>query len=124
MNYSFNNKVALVTGAASGIGIGIGIATARAFAESGATVVLADINANAVSKVAQDLVANGYQVKAVICNVANLDEIEAKVKHIVSTYGQLDIAFNNAGIQNVLAETADATAKDFDRVMSVKLRRI
>lgn len=120
MNYSFNNKVALVTGAASGIGL----ATARAFAESGATVVLADINADAVNKAAQDLVPNGFQAEAVICNVANLDDIEAMVKHIVSTYGQLDIAFNNAGIQNVLAETADATAEDFDRVMSVNLRGV
>ncbi|MCX8753752.1 SDR family NAD(P)-dependent oxidoreductase [Snodgrassella sp. B3837] len=120
MNYSFDNKVALVTGAASGIGL----ATARAFAESGATVVLADINAEAVNKAAQDLVANGFQAEAVICNVANLDDIEAMVKHIVSTYGHLDIAFNNAGIQNVLAETADATAEDFDRVMSVNLRGV
>lgn len=120
MNYSFDNKVALVTGAASGIGL----ATARAFAESGATVVLADINAEAVNKAAQDLVANGFQAEAVICNVANLDDIEAMVKHIVSTYGHLDIAFNNAGIQNVLAETADATAEDFDRIMSVNLRGV
>ncbi|ELY6344260.1 SDR family NAD(P)-dependent oxidoreductase [Cronobacter muytjensii] len=120
MNYSLENKVALVTGAASGIGL----ATARAYAEAGASVVLADLNTEAVQAAAKDLIAKGYKAKAVICNAANLDEVEAMVRDTVATFGRLDIAFNNAGIQNVLAEIADATVEDFDRVNSVNLRGV
>ncbi|ELY2497707.1 SDR family oxidoreductase [Cronobacter muytjensii] len=120
MNYSLENKVALVTGAASGIGL----ATARAYAEAGASVVLADLNTEAVQAAAKDLIAKGYKAKAVICNAANLDEVEAMVRDTVGTFGRLDIAFNNAGIQNVLAEIADATVEDFDRVNSVNLRGV
>ncbi|HDS8777265.1 TPA: SDR family oxidoreductase [Klebsiella michiganensis] len=120
MNYSLENKVALVTGAASGIGL----ATARSYAEAGASVVLADLNAEAVQAAAKDLIAKGYKAKAVICNAANLDEVEAMVRDTVATFGRLDIAFNNAGIQNVLAEIADATVEDFDRVNSVNLRGV
>ncbi|WP_312213460.1 SDR family NAD(P)-dependent oxidoreductase [Pseudescherichia sp.] len=120
MNYSLENKVALVTGAASGIGL----ATAHAYAEAGASVVLADLNAEAVQAAAKDLIAKGYKAKAVICNAANLDEVEAMIQETVSTFGRLDIAFNNAGIQNVQAEIADATVEDFDRVNSVNLRGV
>lgn len=120
MNFSFENKVVLVTGAASGIGL----ATARAYAKAGASVVLADLNAEAVQAAAKDLIAIGYKAQAVICNAANLDEVEAMVQETVTTFGRLDVAFNNAGIQNVLAEIADATVEDFDRVNAVNLRGV
>lgn len=120
MNYSLENKVALVTGAASGIGL----ATAHAYAEAGASVVLADLNAEAVQEAAKNLIAKGYKAKAVICNTANLDEVAAMIQETVAAFGRLDIAFNNAGIQNILAEIADATVEDFDRVNSVNLRGV
>lgn len=120
MKNSLENKIALVTGAASGIGL----ATARAYAAAGASVVLADLNATAVQTVADQLIAEGYTAKAVICNAANLEEVEAMVKETVATFGRLDIAFNNAGVQNELAEVADATADDFDRVNAVNLRGV
>ena len=120
MNYSLEKKVALVTGAASGIGL----ATARAYAAAGASVVLADLNTDAVQAAAAELAAEGYNVKAITCNAANLDDVEAMIQQTVTTFGRLDIAFNNAGIQNVLAEIADATAEDFDRVNGVNLRGV
>lgn len=120
MNLSLENKVALVTGAASGIGF----ATARAYAEAGAAVVLADINSEMVDKAANDLISRGFEVKSFTCNVANLDEVESMVQFTVSTYGRLDIAFNNAGVQNKLVEIADATVEDFDRVNAVNLRGV
>ena len=120
MNISFDNQVVLVTGAASGIGL----ATAKAFAKSGASVALADINEDNVQAAAASLVADGYKAIGIRCNVADLADVKEMVDTTVNAFGKLDIAFNNAGVQNVLAETADATAEDFDRVNSVNLRGI
>jgi NAD(P)-dependent dehydrogenase (short-subunit alcohol dehydrogenase family) len=120
MGISFENQVALVTGAASGIGL----ATARAFARAGASVALADVHGDAARDAANDLVTAGYKAIGIHCDVANLSEVEAMVNQTTSAFGRLDVAFNNAGVQNVLAETADATPEDFDRVNSVNLRGV
>jgi NAD(P)-dependent dehydrogenase (short-subunit alcohol dehydrogenase family) len=117
MNISFENQVALVTGAASGLGL----ATAQAFAESGASVVLADWHEDAVRSAAADLAAKGHKTLAIRCDVSNDADVEAMVAKTVETFGRLDAAYNNAGVQNVLAETADATREDFDRVMGINL---
>jgi len=120
MLISFENKVALVTGAASGLGL----ATAKAFAESGASVVLADRNEKALQVAAKELASKGYKTLAVTCDVSDDDQVEAMVKNTVATFGRLDAAYNNAGIQNVLAETADSPRDDYDRVMGVNLRGV
>src|SRR5882762_568524 len=103
MNISFEKKVALVTGAASGLGL----ATAKAFAESGASVVLADWNETEVQAAAKELADKGHKTLAVRCDVSDDAQVEAMVKQTVATLGRLDAAYNNAGIQNVLADTAD-----------------
>ena len=120
MNISFEGKVALVTGAASGIGL----VTAKAFAESGASVALADRCEDAVRDRAGELAARGHQVIAIACDVADDAQVEAMVERTIARFGRLDIAYNNAGVQNVLAETADSTREDFDRVMGVNLRGV
>jgi NAD(P)-dependent dehydrogenase (short-subunit alcohol dehydrogenase family) len=120
MNLSFENQVALVTGAASGLGL----ATARAFAESGASVVLADWNEKAVRSAVDELAAKGHNVLAVRCDVSDDAQIEAMVEQTVATFGRLDAAYNNAGVQNVVAETADAPREDFDRVIAINLRGV
>lgn len=120
MSFSFENKVALVTGAASGIGL----ATAKAFAQAGASVALADVNGDAARVQAEALVAAGHKAIGLRCDVADIDQVEAMVKETIATFGQLDAAFNNAGIQNILAEIADATVDDYDRVMSINLRGV
>jgi NAD(P)-dependent dehydrogenase (short-subunit alcohol dehydrogenase family) len=120
MNISFANKVALVTGAGSGIGL----ATARAFAAAGASVVLADRNAGAVRSAADTLATQKYDVVAIQCDVTDDDQIASLIRQTVAHFGRLDVAFNNAGIQNELAETADATRDDFDRVLAVNLRGV
>src|ERR1700676_1488037 len=120
MNISFKNQVALVTGAASGLGL----ATARAFAESGASVVLADWNEEAAQSAAKELADKGYKTLAIRCDVSDDAQVEAMVKQTVATLGRLDAAYNNAGVQNVLAETADPPREDYDRVMSINLRGV
>jgi NAD(P)-dependent dehydrogenase (short-subunit alcohol dehydrogenase family) len=120
MNLSFENKVALVTGAGSGLGL----ATAKAFAAAGAAVVLADCNEKSVRIAAADLAEQGHQALAVHCDVADDAQVEAMVEQTVATFGRLDAAYNNAGIQNVLAEAAEQTREDFDRVTAINLRGV
>lgn len=120
MNISFNGKVALVTGAASGMGL----ASAQAFADAGAAVMLADINEAAVQLAAEQLMAAGHKAAAVRCDVADEAQVKAMVDQTVSTFGRLDAAFNNAGVQSQIAETADAVGEEFDRVNTINLRGI
>lgn len=120
MSFSFENQVALVTGAASGMGL----AAARAFAQAGAAVALVDVSGDAVNAAADELAAAGHKVIAIRCDVADMGQVEAMVKQVVSTFGRLDAAFNNAGVQSPVAATADADPKDYDFVMGVNLRGI
>src|ERR1700691_3263752 len=120
MKISFENKVALVTGAASGLGL----ATAKAFAAAGASVVLADWNEKEVQAAAIELASKGHKILAIRCDVSDDAQVEAMVKQTVSTFGRLDAAYNNAGVQNVLAETADSPRDDYDRIMEINLRGV
>jgi NAD(P)-dependent dehydrogenase (short-subunit alcohol dehydrogenase family) len=120
MNPPFGNKVALVTGAASGMGL----ATAKAFAQAGAAVALADVNEAAVRSAAEDLVAMGHQAIGIRCNVADEPEVAAMVEQVVSTLGRLDAAFNNAGVQSPALEIADVSGEEFDRVNAINLRGV
>ncbi|WP_441253181.1 glucose 1-dehydrogenase [Pseudomonas putida] len=120
MSFSFEHQVALVTGAASGIGL----ATAQAFARAGAAVALADVNGEAAQAAAEALIAEGHRAIGIRCDVSDMDQVEAMVKETIAAFGRLDAAFNNAGIQNKLAEIADATFEDYDKVMSVNLRGV
>ena len=116
----FENKVALVTGAASGIGL----ATAKAFAEAGASVTLADNHEESVRAATEELVAAGHEALAIRCDVTDEGQVAATVEQTVSTFGRLDAAFNNAGVQSPIAETADASGDEFDRVMAINLRGV
>lgn len=120
MNVSFEGKVALVTGAASGIGL----ETARAFAEAGAAVVLAGRTESTVKAAADELVKAGYKALGVRCDVADEQQVKAMVDTTVSTFGRLDAAFNNAAIQSPATDTADLTSEEWDRVASVNIRGV
>ncbi len=120
MNITFEGQVALVTGAGSGMGL----TTARAFAEAGAAVVLADLNETAVHSAAKQLVSVGHKAIAVQCDAADEAQVKAMVDLAVSTFGRLDAAYNNAGVNSPVAETADASGEEFDRVNGVNLRGV
>ena len=116
----FSGKVALVTGAASGMGL----ATAQAFAETGAAVVLADFKEEAVKAAAQNLVAGGHKAIAVRCDVSDDAQVAEMVDRTVAEFGRLDAAFNNAGVMARIASTADSTRADWDRVIGINLRGV
>lgn len=116
----FNGKVALVTGAAAGMGL----ATAQAFADAGATVVLADVDENAVRAAAQKLVGAGHNALAIRCDVSDDAEVAAMVDRTVAEFGRLDAAFNNAGVMARIAPIADSTREEFDRVIAINLRGV
>jgi len=118
--YDFAGQVALVTGAASGMGL----ATARAFAESGAAVVLADRNEAAVQAAMETLVAAGHRAIGVLCDVRDEAQAAAMVKRAVGAFGRLDMAYNNAGILGPMGEMPDETGDGFDEVNAVNLRGV
>jgi NAD(P)-dependent dehydrogenase (short-subunit alcohol dehydrogenase family) len=120
MNITFEGKVALVTGAGSGSGL----AAAKAFAEAGASVALADWNEEAAHSAAEALAVKGHKTLGIRCDVSVDAEVEAMVQQAVATFGHLDAAYNNAGVQGVLAETADSPREDYDRVMAINLRGV
>jgi NAD(P)-dependent dehydrogenase (short-subunit alcohol dehydrogenase family) len=116
----FTGKVALVTGASSGMGL----ATARAFAEAGASVVLADVREDLAKIEARKLTDAGYKVIAVPCDVSDDAQVAAMVDRTVAEFGKLDAAFNNAGVMARLAPTAESTRDEWDRVIGINLRGV
>src|SRR5215470_3749588 len=116
----FSGKVALVTGAASGMGL----ATAKAFAEVGVSVVLADYKEEAVKAATQKLVATGHKAIAVRCDVSDDAQVAAMVDRTVAELGRLDAAFNNAGVMAHISPTAESTREDWDRVIGINLRGV
>ncbi|HVW65962.1 MAG TPA: glucose 1-dehydrogenase [Nitrosospira sp.] len=120
ITYNFKGQVALVTGAASGMGF----ATARAFAHAGAAVTLADISEDALQKAVEEIKSGGSNAIGVLCDVSDETQVAAMVERTVATFGRLDAAFNNAGIQVPSSEVADQSAADYDRVNGVNLRGV
>jgi NAD(P)-dependent dehydrogenase (short-subunit alcohol dehydrogenase family) len=99
----------------------MGLSTAQAFAEAGAAVVLADINEDAVRLATDDLKAAGHRVLGIACDVSDENQVAAMVDRAVTTFGRLDMAFNNAGIQVPPSDAADEPAATFDRVTAINL---
>lgn len=120
MNYDLKGKVAVVTGAANGIGA----ATAELFVESGASVVLADIDKPGLEKT-RDKIASAIEqansLRAVPCDVTKLDQMTAAANVATTEFGGLDIAVLNAGIEGEVKPLVDLSVEEFERVMDVNL---
>ncbi|WP_093275339.1 SDR family NAD(P)-dependent oxidoreductase [Psychrobacillus sp. OK032] len=111
---NLQDKVAVVTGGASGIGL----ATVKAFLDKGAKVVIADYNEEAGKAVEQQLKEKHENVLFVQTNVADEQSVENAVKTAVDTFGQLDVIFNNAGI-GIQKPTHELTDEEYKRVIAV-----
>ena len=112
----FKDKVAVVTGAANGIGLGI----VRRFVKEGMKVVLADINATALSKIEEELKASGAPFLSVLTDVSKPEDVEALAKKTIDTYGTVHLLFNNAGVQ-VPGLILEYTLDDWKWVINVNL---
>lgn len=117
---SFTGKSVLVTGGASGIGR----AAALTFAQQGARVAVSDVDAAGGEKTAADIVQAGGEAIFVRADVSKSVEVEALIAKVVETYGRLDCAFNNAGIEIEHLPLADADEATFDRLMNVNVKGV
>jgi NAD(P)-dependent dehydrogenase (short-subunit alcohol dehydrogenase family) len=114
----FEGKVALVTGAASGIGE----ATALAFGEAGALVVVADIQAEKGQAVVEAIKAKGTSAIFLHCDVRSEDSIRATIDETVRTFGRLDCAFNNAGLEGTFTPLLEQSNQMWDDIINTDLR--
>jgi NAD(P)-dependent dehydrogenase (short-subunit alcohol dehydrogenase family) len=112
-----DGKVAIVTGASRGIGA----AAARAFAESGATVVLAARTAEAIAAIAEEINAAGGRALAIPTDVTNPESVQRLVEKTVATFGRLDVAFNNAGAGQMPKRLAEISFEDFEAGLKANL---
>ncbi len=112
-------KVAIITGAASGIGA----TTARMFAAEGARLMLGDIDAAGVGQVAAEITGAGGEAASLHTDVSSDADMQRLIAGAVEKYGSLDIIFNNAGI-GMGGPITERTAEDFDRVVSVNLKGV
>lgn len=120
MKLGFNGKVALVTGAGSGIGA----AVSRQLAEEGAEVVVADINGDAAQTVAAEIRSLGGQAQHLAVDVSDPDAVERLVEFVIDRCGALHLAVNNAGTDGVRKATADYPLDEWRRLLNVNLNGV
>lgn len=120
MDSSFQNKVGFVTGAANGIGR----ATALAFAREGAKVLVADVSEQGNEETVRMIEKLGSSALAVRCDVSQAGQVEAALDKTIQSFGRLDFAFNNAGVEQPITATTDITEDEWDRIARINLRGV
>jgi len=118
MEKIFTNKVAIITGGS----FGIGRATAVAFAKLGAKVVIADWIRD--EEILQQIEEEGGTASLVKCDVSNTNDVRKLIAHTVMSYGSLDYAVNNAGIEGESAEVHECSEENWDKTIGVNLKGV
>ena len=116
----FEGKVALVTGAASGIGRG----SALAFAQEGASVVVADVTEDGGCETVELIEDAGGRAAFVRADVSKAADVEALVEQAIAAYGRLDYAHNNAGVLGTAKATHEIDEADWDRLIAINLKGV
>jgi NAD(P)-dependent dehydrogenase (short-subunit alcohol dehydrogenase family) len=116
----FTGKVAFVTGAGSGIGR----ASTIAFARAGATVTAVDINETGLQQTATEIQSFGGKVLTLVCDVTKNADVKSALEKTVQTFGRLDAAHNNAGIEQPAQPIAELSEELWDRVIAVNLKSV
>ena len=115
-----DNKVAVITGAASGMGL----ATAIRFAGEGAAVVIADLNEEGGATAVRECRENGGRAVFQKTDVSSEEGVKAAIERALSEFGRLDITFNNAGIAGALGALEDISVENWDRTFAILLRSV
>lgn len=111
-------KIAIITGASRGIGL----AAARTFAQEGSTVVLAARDGDAMTQAVEEIRANGGEAMACMTDVTDAASVEHLIARTLDTYGRLDLAFNNAGVNAAGHPLAEVNEEEYDRVLATNLK--
>ena len=119
MTMRLQDRVAIITGGASGIGL----AAAHRFGQEGAILVLADINQGNIDRASAELLAKGYRVHGQICNVTDQAQTRQMARDVVAKLGRIDILVNNAGISRY-RPFAEANSEDWDLVLNLDLKGV
>lgn len=116
----FNQQVVMITGASGGLGK----EAAKQFAQQGAKLALCDINVAALNDIGDELTDQGYEVFVQACDVSQEEQVKAFIDNLITHFGHLNVAINNAGIDPKHSPLADIDTQDFERVMNINTKGV